>query len=123
MSDLGTVLPAFSTQPYIRLIRSLEINNVTTEDLILEDCAEIAKRARLPVKEVRVLSADIIDAVQVNLGFKDAEPGAEPTASLKTSGKDVLQSRGTISTLDDQLDVVLGGGIQVGQVTEIVGER
>lgn len=123
MTDLTAVLPAFSTQPYVRLLRSLETNHVTTADLISQDCVEIAKRAQLPLLEVKRLSADILDALQTTLGIKDAGSGAAPNNWLRKSGEEVLKSWGSISTLDDELDLALGGGIPVGYVTEVVGER
>jgi DNA repair protein RAD57 len=123
MTDLTAVLPAFSTQPYVRLLRSLETHHVTTADLISQDSAEIAKRAQLPLLEVQRLSADILDALQTSLGIKDAGTEAEPSGSLRTQGRKVLKSWDTISTLDDELDQALGGGIPVAYVTEVVGER
>jgi DNA repair protein RAD57 len=123
MTDLTAVLPAFSTQPYVRLLRSLETHHVTTADLISQDCAEIAKRAQLPLLEVQRLSADILDALQTSLGIKDVGTEAERSGSLRTQGREVLKSWDTISTLDDELDLALGGGIPVGYVTEVVGER
>jgi hypothetical protein len=123
MTDLTTVLPSFSTQPYVRLLRSLESNNVTTADLISQDCAEIAKRAQLPLPEVKRLSADILDALQAALGIRDTGDASGSSGSLRKSGSDVLKSWDTISTLDDQLDQALGGGIPVGYITEVVGER
>ena len=123
MTDLTAVLPAFSIQPYVRLLRSLETHDVTTADLISQDCVEIAKRAKLPLLEVKRLSADVLGALQTSLGIKDASTEVDPSGSLRTQGGDVLRSWDTISTLDDQLDLALGGGIPVGYVTEVVGER
>ena len=123
MTDLTAVLPAFQTQPYVRLLRSLETHHVTTADLISQDCAEIAKRAQLPLLDVKRLSAAIVDALQTSLGIKDAGTEVEPIGSLRTQGRDVLKLWDTISTLDNQLDLALGGGIPAGYVTEVVGER
>lgn len=123
MTDLTTVLPSFSTQPYVRLLRSLESNNVTTADLISQDHAEIAKRAQLPLAEIQKLSADILNALQTSLGIKDDFNTSEGDTSLRKSGIDVLKPLDYISTLDDHLDRALGGGVPVGYVTEVTGER
>jgi DNA repair protein RAD57 len=123
MTDLTAVLPGFPTQPYVRLLPSLERNHVTTAELISLDCVEIAKRAQLPLLDVRRLSTAILDALQTTLGVKDSDNETQLKSLLRKPGLDVINSWNTISTLDDQLDVALGGGIPIGYVTEVVGER
>ena len=123
MTDLTAVLPGFPTQSYVRLLPSLERNHVTTAELISLDCVEIAKRAQLPLPDVRRLSTAILDALQTNLGVKDLDHELQFKKSLRKPGLDVINSLNTISTLDDQLDAALGGGIPIGYVTEVVGER
>lgn len=124
MTDFATVLPAFPTDQYVRLIPSLERNHITTTDLLTLDCVEIAKRAQLPLLDLKRLSSAILQALQVDLGLPGSENAAESQAStLKRSGEDVLNSWSTVSTLDDELDRVLGGGIPTGYITEVTGER
>jgi DNA repair protein RAD57 len=123
MTDLTAVLPGFPTQQYVRLLPSLEKNQVTTADLLTLDCVEISKRARVPLLDVKRLCNAILEALQVNLGVRDTEGDVPADASLKKSGKDILNSWNTISTLDDQIDHALGGGIPTGYITEITGER
>jgi DNA repair protein RAD57 len=124
MTDLTAVLPGFATEQYVRLLPSLEKNQVTTADLITLDCVEISKRAKVPLLDVKRLSNAILEALQVNLGVRDAEGEVRAnTSSLKKLGKDILKSWNTISTLDDQIDHALGGGIPTGYITEVTGER
>jgi DNA repair protein RAD57 len=123
MTDLTTVLPGFPSQSYARLLPSLERNHVTTADLVSLDAVEIARRAQLPLPDVRSLSSAVLDALRATLGIGDAASGAPSSSPLRKPGEDILTSWNTISTLDDQLDLVLGGGIPVGYVTEVVGER
>jgi DNA repair protein RAD57 len=124
MTDLTAVLPGFPTQQYVRLLPSLEKNQVTTADLITLDCVEIAKRAKVPPLDVKRLSKAILEALQINLGVKEPENDALASSSLlKKSGKVILDSWETISTLDDQIDHALGGGIPTGYITEVAGER
>lgn len=123
MTDLTVVLPGFPTQQYVRLLPSLEKNQVTTTDLITLDCVEIAKRAKVPLLDVKRLSSAILEALQVDLGVQDAGDGTQARVLLKKSGKDILNSWNTISTLDDQIDHALGGGIPTGYITEVTGER
>jgi DNA repair protein RAD57 len=136
--DLLSVLPDFSTKSYAHILPPLERSKITTVDLITLDTLEIAKRAHVPPTDVRRLSAQIIEALHADLGFKksqadiaassDAEPSSfinpdtvtvapRPTTKLQTSRWD------TISTLDPTMDELLGGGIPMGYVTEITGER
>ncbi|PQE22808.1 hypothetical protein CJF30_00008402 [Rutstroemia sp. NJR-2017a BBW] len=125
MTDLSAVLPTFLTQQYVRLIPSLEKNLITTADLITLDCVEIAKRARLPVPDVKRLCTDVLQALKEDLGVaeKDGGDGQQQNGrGLRKSGKDLLDQWDTISTLDDDLDRALGGGIPAGYITEITGE-
>ena len=121
MTDLTTVLPGFPTQQYVRLLPSLEKNLITTADLITLDVAEIAKRAQLPLLDLKRLCNAVLEALHVSLGVSDTQ--APATASLKSSGVDVINSWNTISTLDEALDRALGGGIPTGYITEVTGER
>lgn len=112
MTDLIAVLPTFSTQQYAHLLPSLERNGVTTADLLSLDAGEIAKRARVPLVDVKKLCAAVLGALQVNLG-----------TTLRKSAKDISNYWTTISTLDEELDLALGGGIPTGCITEFTGER
>ncbi|CAG8952158.1 hypothetical protein HYFRA_00000897 [Hymenoscyphus fraxineus] len=124
MTDLTSVLPAFPTDQYVRLLPSLEKNKVTTADLITLDCVEVAKRAQLPLLDVKRLCNAVLVALQVDLGTRETRDEEAPKveSSLRKTGKDLLQKWSTISTLDDDLDRALGGGIPTGYITEVTGE-
>ncbi|KAH8820522.1 P-loop containing nucleoside triphosphate hydrolase protein [Xylogone sp. PMI_703] len=117
MTDLNVVLPDFATDKYIRLIPSLEKNRITTTDLLTLDFIEVAKRANLPLLDVKRLCNDVLQALQTSLGVDGGE-GSE----LKKSGRQIWDRWNTISTLDEKLDAALGGGIPTGYITEITGE-
>lgn len=127
MTDLTAVLPSFPTHKYVRLLPSLEKNLITTADLLTLDSAEVAKRAQLPLLDLKRLSAAILEALQGTLGIPGEKIAEEQNGvqifALKRSGKDVLNAWNTISTLDDDLDRALGGGLPVGYITEVTGER
>jgi len=123
MTDLASVLPGFPTQQYARLLPKLEKNLVTTTDLLTLDCVEVAKRAQLPLLDVKRLCNAVLEALQQNLGIAGANNEAQGSSTLKKSGKDIVSSWNTISTLDDDLDRALGGGIPIGYITEVTGER
>jgi DNA repair protein RAD57 len=123
MTDLTVVLPSFPTHQYVRLLPSLEKNLVTTADLLTLDCVEIAKRAQLPLLDVKRLCNAVLEALQNSLGIADGNDEARLSSLLRKTGKDFLNSWSTISTLDDGLDRALGGGIPSGYITEVTGER
>lgn len=135
MTDLIAVLPGFPTQQYVRLLPSLEKHQVTTADLLTQDCTEIAKRASLPILDVKRLCNAVLDALQASLGVKedeqvegngdqDGNTALRGTgASLRRSGEALVSSWGTVSTLDEDLDRALGGGVPTGHITEVTGER
>jgi DNA repair protein RAD57 len=127
MTDLSVVLPAFPIKEYARLIPSLEKNQVNTIDLLTLDAAEIAKRARLPLLEVKRLCNDLLRALHGDLGIGESVDEVqnvnETPCRLKKTGNEILESWRTISTLDDIIDTALGGGIPTGYITEVTGER
>jgi DNA repair protein RAD57 len=122
MTDLTAVLPGFPTHQYVRLLPSLEKNLVTTADLLTLDCVEMAKRAQLPLLDVKRLCNAILEALQESLGISEGK-GVQQSSLPRKTGKDILSSWRTISTLDEDLDRALGGGIPTGYITEITGER
>jgi DNA repair protein RAD57 len=126
MTDLSIVLPGFPTQSYARLIPSLEKNLICTTDLITLDASEIAKRAQLPLVDVKRLCHDVLLSLQGSLGVAEAAGGADRTKTpglLRKTGKEVVEAWDTVSTLDDTIDSALGGGIPTGYITEVTGER
>jgi DNA repair protein RAD57 len=122
MTDLTAVLPGFPSHQYVRLLPSLEKNLVTTADLLTLDSVEIAKRAQLPLLDVKRLCNAVLAALQSGLRISE-HADTQQTSLLRKTGKDILNSWNTISTLDDDLDLALGGGIPTGHITEVTGER
>ncbi|KAH6670528.1 P-loop containing nucleoside triphosphate hydrolase protein [Halenospora varia] len=122
MTDLTAVLPGFPIQQYVRLLPSLEKKLVTTADLLTLDCVEIAKRANLPVLDTKRLCNAVLEALQASLGVAEVGEGEQTSSNLRNTGKDLVNSWNTISTLDDELDRVLGGGVPTGYITEVTGE-
>ncbi len=133
MTDLPTVLPDFSTRPYTHLIPSLDRHGITVTDLLSLDALEIAKRATLPILDLRRLAQEIAQAIQHDLEISvtahtindelftsSGNPGLE---RYNRPAKNVLKSWNTVSLLDAALDKAIGGGIPTGYVTEITGER
>lgn len=134
MTDLLSTLPDFPTRSYTHLIPSLEKNLITTTDLLTLDALEIAKRAQLPILDVRKLATHVVQALHDDLGFRVSGGDASYNATVSTaqsplsshtqeSGRDIVNRWRTISTLDSALDKALAGGIPVGYLTEVTGER
>ncbi|KAL8861087.1 MAG: hypothetical protein Q9178_002600 [Gyalolechia marmorata] len=132
MTDLLHTLPNFPTKHYTHLIPSLEKSLITTTDLLTLDPLEIAKRAQLPLLDVRRLANHVLASLQIQLGLIDGKealrkyedsPELGEAPSLRGSGSTII-SKGwsAISTLDPVLDNALGGGIPTNYITEITGE-
>ncbi|OBT44928.1 hypothetical protein VE00_04768 [Pseudogymnoascus sp. WSF 3629] len=121
MTDLSSILPAFPTAPYARILPSLERQGVSTTDLLALDPAALAKRANIPVEDVRRLCTDILRALQRDLGLtgNDSET-SHP--SLRGTGNEISKKWDAISTLDPSLDGLLSGGFPAGYITEVTGE-
>ncbi|KAL8991634.1 MAG: hypothetical protein Q9169_007799 [Polycauliona sp. 2 TL-2023] len=131
MTDLLHTLPNFPTKQYTHLIPSLEKSLITTTDLLTLDPLEVAKRAHLPLLDVRRLANHVLASLQSQLGVNDGaevlrryedQPRLEDASSLKASGRTILEKWSAISTLDPLLDDALGGGIPTTYITEVTGE-
>lgn len=133
MTDLSAVLPQFPVQLYEHLIPSLEKNGVSTADLIAFNVLEIAKRTQVPLFEVRQLRNHIVETVQADLGTGNAASTLPSSISANGHGHNAPSESlswklgepqwRTISTLDHDLDVTLGGGIPTQHLVEVTGER
>ncbi len=133
MTDLLHVLPDFPTKSFTHLIPSLEKHLVTTSDLLTLDALEVAKKAQLPLLDVRRLANHVIASLHAKLGLNKSGSATtqsdvrtaetEGKVSLSHSRKILTEPWVYISTLDPTLDATLGGGIPPGYLTEIVGER
>ena len=134
MSDLSEVLPNFDLKPWKHMTFSLEKKGITTAELISRDVKLLAKTIPLPLREVERMATAITKALHEDLGFNTMPPppvprrdGAEPprkrqrTAPKQSKAQDKKVQ--FITTLDTNIDQLLGGGIPAGFLTEIVGER
>ncbi|KXT12595.1 hypothetical protein AC579_375 [Pseudocercospora musae] len=105
-----TVLPDFDVSNHTHILPSLERAHISTADLLSLDALHVAKRAHVPPGDVKKLADALIDALHAD---------SQCQAGRHLGG---IRQRAMISTLDDGLDTVLGGGIARGHVTEMVGE-
>jgi DNA repair protein RAD57 len=121
--DLLQVLPDFDTKPYSHILPSLDKALITTNDLVTLDAADLAKRAQVPLGDLKKLIEAILLALHRQLGFGDEEAHSNGTLSLTVVGKNTGSECNAISTLDDGLDAALGGGIPTGYLIEVTGER
>lgn len=76
---------------------------------------------------MKILCSAVLEALRQSLGITEAggegQGQGQGLSTLKKSGKDIVDSWNTVSTLDDDLDRALGGGIPTGYITEVTGER
>ncbi|KAL8952701.1 MAG: hypothetical protein Q9222_001400 [Ikaeria aurantiellina] len=131
MTDLLHTLPDFPTRHYTHLIPSLEKNLISTTDLLTLDPLEIAKRAQLPLLDIRRFKNHVLASLQSQLGLQEGKEALrkyEPQSNvyigstLRQSGTSTVQGWNVISTLDPTLDAALGGGIPTSYITEVTGE-
>ncbi|KAL2890238.1 DNA repair protein rhp57 [Ceratocystis lukuohia] len=115
MSDLSTVLPSFPTASFTKTLHSLDHHSITTSELLSRDVSTLAKLTSLPVLDLRRLAAAIAAALHASLRNTR-------TTSLAGLLAQPRCASALISTLDDDLDASLGGGVPAGRVTEIAGE-
>ena len=132
MTDLLHTISDFPTKLYTHLIPSLEKNLITTTDLLTLEPLEIARRAQLPLLDVKRLTKHVLASLQCQLGLANAEEtlreyedasNTHSTSSLNQPVSAVADRWSIISTLDPTLDAALSGGIPTGYITEITGER
>ena len=134
MTDLLHIIPDFPTKLYTHLLPSLEKHLITTTDLLTLDALEVAKRAQLPLLDVRRLANHVVAILQSRLGLSTGDTDNAPSyhavgeseaddGSLRKTGKEATARLNPISTLDPCVDAALGGGIPTGYITEITGER
>jgi DNA repair protein RAD57 len=123
MTDLLQVLPDFDSKPYTHLLPSLDRALITTNDLLTLEPADVAKRAQLPGGELRKLADAVVAALHRQLGFGAEEPRGNAFLSVPSNTEDAKTAWSCISTLDEELDAALGGGIPPGYLVEITGER
>jgi len=121
--DLLQVLPDFDTKPYSHILPSLDKALITTNDLVTLDAADLAKRAQVPLGDLKKLTEAILLALHQQLGFGDEEAHSNGTLSSTFVRKNTASEWNVISTLDDGLDAALGGGIPTGYLIEVTGER
>lgn len=131
MTDLLNTIPDFPARLYANLLPSLEKNLVTTTDLLTLDALEVAKRAQLPLLDVKRLVNHVVAILQGRLGLKTEHVFSNQNAgedqadygSLRKTGKEATIPLSPISSLDPSMDAALAGGIPTGYITEITGER
>ncbi|KAI2632379.1 DNA repair protein RAD57 [Hypoxylon sp. NC1633] len=131
MTDLSRILPDFPIARYANLLPTIEKHSLTTADLLTLQVPDIGKRTQLPLLDIKRLCNAVLEALHVDLGVSDKQQPEESDDARKSKNKSALKQTGTellaspchtISTLDDDLDRALGGGIPAGYVTEITGE-
>lgn len=136
MTDLLRVLPHFAIGQYASLIPTLEKHHVSTSELITLDVADVGKRTQLPLLNLKRLRDAVLAELHRDLGVggeqvpgqegeKEKKPDTIGSASghqLKHDFAALSAQWQTISTLDPDMDRVLGGGVPTGYVTEVTGE-
>lgn len=112
MTDLLHVLPNSNATSINGFLPALERALVTTNDILTVDPLGIAKRAGVDLSYVRELRDELVSELQAQVGQR-----------LKCGVALGPKPGSYISTLDHELDDVLGGGFGAGYLSEVTGER
>ena len=110
MSDI-TLVSNLAT-PSSRVLQALDNAGLLTVDILTLDVFEIHRRTQLSVIDVQNLVKDVIAALSLTVEsdmVKSVEERSETFAFLTTG--------------DQRVNELLGGGIPTGSLTEITGER
>jgi len=110
MSDL--ILLSNLATPSSRVLQALENAGLQTVDLLTLDVFEIHRRTQLSVIDVQNLVKDVITALT----------GTVESEQVKTA-EERYQDFAFLTTGDKKIDELLGGGISIGSLTEVTGER
>ncbi|CEJ94093.1 hypothetical protein VHEMI09648 [[Torrubiella] hemipterigena] len=117
MTDLLHIIPSFPAGPFAKILNAVEQHNFSTTDLLALHPADIAKQTRVPLLDLK----RFIAAIQVSLS-DDVTVDTDFLGDTAGSAEQELPKPSVISTLDDELDAALGGGIPVGCISEFAGE-
>ena len=145
MTDLLRILPSFPTGPFASLLPAIEKQSVSTTDLLTQHPADLAKQTHIPLLDLKrfiaAVQASLTDDLEPEKPFAPSkEPDPEPEPEREKEEQDTAteaeaeaqhdvapsqpkpESASFISTLDNDLDTALGGGVPVGCITEFAGE-
>lgn len=127
MTNLLLVLPEFDVSPFSHILPSLEKALISAADLLTLDALDVAKRAQVPPGEVKKLADALLEGLHSEIAAsstlqRNGVAGIDDGNEVRPDAPG-LATLDAISTLDDQIDRNLGGGLLPGYLTEVVGER
>jgi DNA repair protein RAD57 len=110
MSDI-ILLPEISQRVSSRVLQLVDNAGVSVVDVLTLDAVEVSRRTKLSVLDVQDMVKCVLDTL-----------GMEISTDVKTA---VERERdfAFLTTGDEKLDRLLGGGIPTGSITEVTGER
>ena len=136
MADLLQILPDFDTDPYCYLLNTLDRHQIITSDLLTLETSELAKRAKLPLPQLRTLVEEVTRKLHKTSGICEVTGDCQTISHVKgreeistdskheeSKGRWTQTQLDLISTLDERLDLALAGGFPAGYVSEVTGER
>ena len=110
MSDI--ILVSNLPTPSNRVVQALDNAGLQVVDLLTLDVFEIHRRTQLSVIDVQNLVRDVITALTGTIEEECTKTAEERNAELEF-----------LTTGDETIDQLLGGGIPTGALTEVTGER
>lgn len=129
MADFSSIALSDPTK-HERAITALEQRSLSPADLLAREPRVVAARAGTPVLDTARLQRDVVLALRREvLGstshhlLEGSRTEWDGNGVHKTGVQLCRDQAAQISTLDDRLDNMLGGGLPLGYITEVVGER
>src|SRR5271155_5510870 len=110
MSDI--ILVSNLATPSSRVIQALDNAGLQVVDLLTLDVFEIHRRTQLSVIDVQNLIRDVITALTGTIEGECSKTAEERSQELAL-----------LTTGDEKMDALFGGGISTGALTEVTGER
>ena len=113
MSDLNTVLPHYNPNP--RLLSLFESYSLTCADLLSLDANDVSNRCTSPLSP----APDLLEVKRFLAGLTAAFAADTPCeTALQVNSRETF-----LTTGDETIDRLLGGGVKAGGIMEFVGER
>ena len=110
MSDL--ILLSNLPTPSSRVLQALDNAGLQTVDLLTLDVFEVHRRTQLSVIDAQNLVRDVISRLTRTVESEQVKTAEER-----------YQRFSCLTTGDEKINELLGGGIPIGSLTEVTGER
>lgn len=117
MTDIYQVLPNLNIQPFKHVQQAVERKQWSVAEVLSNEATQLSRLGPIPLKEIDRYQKAVKNAVK-----RELESTEENKSSSPKKRKIDWMRASSAKFLDSTLDECVGGGLPVGQITEIVGE-